>query len=109
MQTVIQVVCKKPSNSLRDAIINDKKLGDDEFQVKEAMRPGRSPGWTKITSTATGRQGSINIQWIDSTNMLICRVINKGDGKPNLIVGDFVDYLLRRHGRRLKFIMILPE
>ncbi len=108
MQTVIQIVCKR-GVSLRESIANDKKLADDHFQVKEIRRPGRNPGWTKIVSTWPDRQGSINIEWIDSTNMLICRVINKGAGTPNLIVGDFVDYLLRRHRRRLKFLMVLPE
>jgi hypothetical protein len=35
-------------------------------------------------------------------------VVNKGRGKPNLIIGDFVNYLLRRHNRRVKFITVLP-
>jgi hypothetical protein len=34
---------------------------------------------------------------------------SKGAGTPDLIVGEFVTYLLRRYRRRLKFITILPE
>jgi hypothetical protein len=29
--------------------------------------------------------------------------------KPNLIIGDFVDYLLQRHRKRVKLITVLPS
>jgi hypothetical protein len=109
MQTVIHVVCKPDTNSLREAIASDKKLAEEGFEVKEVMRHGRNPGWTKIVGTYEGRQGSINLEWINSSNMLICRVVNKGAGTPNLIVGDFVDYLLKRYRKRVRFITILPQ
>jgi len=71
-------------------------------------KAGRSPGSTKVRSRAEGRRGSINVQWNTATRVLSCRVINKGSGKPNLIIGDFVDYLLQRHRRRIKLITVLP-
>jgi hypothetical protein len=94
---------------VRDAIANDPKLNAHDFDVLLEQKAGRAPGWTKLRSRAKGRRGSINIQWSAATKVLSCRVVNKGPGKPNLIIGDFVDYLLQRHRRRVKLITVLPE
>ncbi len=51
---------------------------------------------------------SMNIQWDSATTILTCRVINRGSGRPNLIIGDFVDYLLSRYRRRIKLVTVLP-
>lgn len=107
MQTLVQVICT-PGPSLRDAIANDPKLDARQFELLLERKAGRSPGWTKLRSRAEGRRGSINIQWSSATKVLSCRVVNKGLGKPNLIIGDFVDYLLQRHRRRIKLITVLP-
>lgn len=61
-----------------------------------------------MKSQVEDRRGSINVQWNAATKVLSCRVVNKGSGKPNLIIGDFVDYLLQRHRRRIKLITLLP-
>ena len=108
MQTLVQVVCT-PGLSVRDAIANDAKLDAHGLEVVLERKAGRFPGWTKLRSHAEGRRGSINIQWNTATKVLSCRVVNKGSGKPNLIVGDFVDYLLRRHRRRVRVITVLPS
>ena len=107
MQTLVQVICT-PDPSLRDAIANDPKLDARHFEILLERKAGRSPGWTKLRSRAEGRRGSINIQWGAATKVLSCRVVNKGSGKPNLIIGDFVDYLLQRHRRRIKLITVSP-
>ena len=107
MQTLVQVVCT-PGLSMRDAIANDTKLDAHNFEILRERKAGRFPGWTKVRSRAEGRRGSINVQWNTATRVLSCRVINKGSGKPNLIIGDFVDYLLQRHRRRIKLITVLP-
>ena len=107
MQTLVQVICS-PGPSIRDAIANDAKLEAHYFEVVRERKPGRSPGWTKLKSRAEKRRGSINLQWSATTKVLLCRVVNKGAGKPNLIVGDFVDYLLQRHRRRIKIINVVP-
>lgn len=107
MQTLVQVICT-PGTSVRDAIANDPKLAAHAFEVVLERKTGRSPGWTKLRSRAEGRRGSLNIQWSAATKILSCRVVNKGPGKPNLIVGDFVLYLLQRHRRRVKFIAVVP-
>ena len=107
MQTLVQVICT-PGLSVRDAIANDRKLSAHDFEIVLERKAGRSPGWTKLRSHAEGRRGSINIQWSAATRVLSCRVVNKGSGKPNLIIGDFVDYLLQRHRRRIKVITVLP-
>lgn len=108
MQTLVQVICT-PGVSVRDAIANDRKLGSHDFEVVLERKAGRSPGWTKLRSRADGRRGSINIQWNGSTRVLSCRVVNKGSGKPSLIIGDFVEYLLQRHRWRLRVITVFPE
>ena len=107
MQTLVQVVCT-PGLSMRDAIANDPKLDAHNFEILLERKAGRFPGWTKVRSRAEGRRGSINMQWNTATKVLSCRVVNKGSGKPNLIIGDFVDYLLQRHRRRIKLISVLP-
>ena len=107
MQTLVQVICT-PGLSVRDAIANDTKLEAHHFEVVLERKAGRSPGWTKLRSRAEGRRGSINIQWNAATKVLSCRVVNKGAGKPNVKIGDVVDYMLQRHRRRVKLITVLP-
>ena len=108
MQTLIQVVCTK-GKSLRDAIVNDPKLEKDfSFALGKEREPGRSPGWAKIRSHGDNRQGALNVAWDAKTSILLCRVVNRGAGKPNLIVGDFVDYLLARHCKRIEVVTIIP-
>jgi hypothetical protein len=107
LQTLVQVICT-PGPSVRDAIANDSKLTAHNFEVLLERKAGRSPGWTKLKSRAEGRRGTINIQWNAATKVLSCRVVNKGPGKPNLIIGDLVDYLLQRHRRRIRLVTVLP-
>lgn len=108
MQILIQVICSK-SRSLRQEIVKDRKLDKYGLSVSEEKRQGRLPGWSKIHSTLPDRDGAINIEWDAKTNVLFCRVITRGSGKPNLIIGDFVDYLLRRFTLRIKTINIIPR
>ena len=108
MQTLVQVICTAGA-SVRDAIANDAKLGRHHFEILYEHKPGRSPGWTKLRSLAPGRRGTINIQWNTATKVLSCRVVNKGAGKPNLVIGDFVLYLLQRHRRRIRMITVFPQ
>ena len=109
MQTTIQAICSH-GKSLREAIEGDvEKTTNGDFQLVTRRRVGRNPGWATIKSKHADRQGTIRLQLIDSTDMLLCRVVNRESGRPNLIVGDFVDYLLRRHSTRVKFITILPD
>jgi len=108
LQTLVQVVCT-PGSSVRDAIANDVRLGDHYLEVVLERKAGRFPGWTKLRSRAPGRRGTINLQWNGATRVLSCRVVNRGSGKPNLIIGDLVNYLLRRHRRRVKSITVFSD
>lgn len=107
-QLLVQVVCKK-GPSLRERISIDKKLGEFEFEVREQKRKGRAKGWTKIRSTLPDRWGALNLEWDADTSVLICRIVNRRQGTPNKIVGDFVDYLFERHRRRIQAINIFPR
>ena len=108
MQVLVQVVCT-PGPSVRDAIAKHSKLEDHHLKVTEQKRPGRSRGWTKVRSTVPGRHGAINLEWDADTGVLVSRVVTRGRGKPNLIIGDFVDFLLRRFRGRIQAINIIPR
>ena len=108
MQILIQTICSK-GRSLREAIANDARLERHDLQVVHQKRPGRSRGWAKLRSTLPDRHGAINLEWDADTNVLISRVVTKGKGKPNLIVGDYIDYLLARHSRRIQAINVIPR
>jgi hypothetical protein len=94
---------------MRDAIARNSKLEDHYLKVTEQRRQGRSRGWTKVRSTEPERHGAINLEWDADTNILISRVVTRGRGKPNLIIGDFVDFLLRRFPARIQAINIIPR
>lgn len=108
MQILIQVICSK-GRSLRQEIVKDRKLDRYGLSVSEEKRPGRPHGWAKVHSTSYDRHGAINIEWEAKTRVLLCRVVTRGAGKPYLIIGDFVDYLLQRFARRIITINIIPR
>ena len=108
MQTLLQVVCTK-GKSLRDSIVNDRKLSEDKFKIQKKRKRGRQHGWAKIHSIADGRRGALNLRWASDTHIMECRVVNRGAGRPHLILGDFIDYLFRHHCKRIKAVMILPR
>lgn len=108
MQTLIQVICNhKQKGSLREAIANDKRLKNFELFVSKQKDPERPIGWAKIHSTENKR-GAINITWDGQTRVLECRVITKLGNKPNEIIGDFLNYLLKRHYKKIKVINLFP-
>lgn len=108
MQTLVEVHCKR-GRSLREAMANDRRLAKHGLEMLKEHQPGRAPGWAKLRGTQPGRQGTVNIEWDASTHVLSCRVVNRGRGKPNLIIGDLVDYLLARHRARIVAILVVPK
>ena len=108
MQILVQVICKK-GKSLRDSIVNNKNLTDHLLKASEQKKMNRSKGWAKIHSTEQDRHGAINIEWDSDTSILIARVITKGKGKPNLIIGDFIDFLFSQYRQRIQAVNIIPR
>lgn len=108
MQTLIQVVCSE-KKSLRDVIAHDERLNKFNFCVEAKQKPGRSPGWAKIHSKDANVRGAINITWQSRVNILNCRVITKGTGKPANIIGDFTKYLLARFSKKIQSVIIVPR
>ncbi len=108
MQILIQVITNS-KRSLRLAIANDSKLESYNFKVSEHKRNHRDNGWAKIHSTLSDRRGAINIHWDSKSKILLCRIVNKGEAKPNLIVGDFIHYLFAKHRSKVQAINILPR
>ncbi len=105
MQTLVQVYSTY-RHSLRDVIVKDGRLKNFKLSVSEERRPGRPHGWSKLHTIDKEGYGAINIEWHQSTKMLICRVVTKGAGRPNLIIGDFIDYLLACHRTKIGAITI---
>jgi hypothetical protein len=105
MQTLIHVACSK-GTSLRTAIEKDARLKDCGLKILREKQSGRRPGWAKLRGTDQGRQGTVNIQWDSSSAVLSCRVINKAAGRPNLLVGDLIAYLLDRYSKRIKHLTL---
>ena len=108
MQTLIQVVCSE-KKSLRNVIAHDDKLEKFNFYIEAKRKSGRSPGWAKIHSIDPHIRGAININWQGRVNILNCRVITKGTGKPANIIGDFIRYLLTRFARKIESIIVVPR
>jgi hypothetical protein len=104
MQTLIQVF-STGTTSLRDKVVNDRKLEKFGLQVAAHKKPGRSHGWSKLHML--GAHGAINIQWHAASQTLICRVVTRG-GKPHAITSAFIDFLLARLARQIAAIHILP-
>ena len=109
MQILIQVFLKSHQKSLRDVIVNDKKLEVFNLKVSAQKKTGRPHGWAKLHSNTKGIHGALNIQWEPAMRMLTCRVVTKGDGKPDFIIADFIEYLLTRHQKKIESISILPR
>lgn len=108
MQVMLQVICSK-GPSLRQSIVDDRRIEKYGLTVSEQKRQGRPHGWAKVHSTTNGRHGALNVEWDASTAVLLCRVVSRGDGKRNLVVGEFVDYLMQRFPKRIQAINILPR
>lgn len=99
MQIVVMALCRK-GTSLREAIGSDPKLADYSLSIGKKKQMGRSPGWMKVHSTDK-RRGAINLEWDAQAHVLMARVITRGANRPSAIVGDFINYLLARHGNRI--------
>jgi hypothetical protein len=89
--------------------VNDAALEDYHLRVDEKQRPGRSKGWAKLHSILPNRRGALNIEWDADTSILLCRVVNRGAGRPHLILGDFVDYIFHRHRKRIEAVNVVPR
>jgi len=107
MQSVIQVTCYR-GGSLREALANDRRLEKYNLAVSRQKTPGRSPGWAKLHSTDPDIPGAINLEWDPATKTLMARIVTKGKCTPDRITGDFIAYLIRRHRKRIRSILILP-
>jgi hypothetical protein len=108
MQTLVDIYCTR-GTSLREAIANDARLSRHGLEVLKEHQPGRAPGWAKLRGNKPGSQGSVNVEWDAAGQVLRCRVVNRGRGKPHYIVGDLVEYLLARHRSRIVGILVVPQ
>ncbi len=109
MQTIVQVICT-PGISLRDAIGTDPRIGEFQLQVTKQQTAGRSPGWSKLHSSAEPpRPGAVNIEWNARASILTCRVVTRSARHPSPIVGDLINYLAIRFTARVRTISIIPR
>jgi hypothetical protein len=103
MQILIQALCSR-GRSLREAIANDSRLRTHGLRVVREKQAGRAPGWMKLQSADFAR-GVLNVEWDTPSSVLSARVITRGSARPSPIVGDFINYLLIRHSRRVKAVI----
>ena len=101
MQIIVHVLCSG-SRSLRAAIVKDSAVSRFGLTVSEELRPSRKPGWAKVHSKDQ-RRGALNIEWHAAAGTLTARIVTRGR-KPSPIVGDFINYVLARHGGRVRAI-----
>ena len=107
MQTVIQIACTS-GPSLRDIVVRDeRRLAKFNLIVSEKKRQTRHRGWAKLHGTAQDANGAINVQWIASSQVLLCRVVTH-KLNPGPLSGDLMRYLLSTHRRRVQSIHIVP-
>ncbi len=105
MQTLVHVYCQGNLTSLRKQISEDTKLNDYNLWVIENKNKSRASGWSKIRSD--GDDGVLNLEWDAKTKLLLARAVNKMKTKPDMIIGNFISYLIGRHHKKIKLINIL--
>ncbi len=108
MQILIQTICTR-GRSLREAIVNDPRIDRHDLEVVHQKRPGRPRGWAKLRSTRPGRHGAINLEWDADAGVLVSRLVTRARRRPDLVIGDFIDYLFARHARRIQAVNIIPR
>jgi hypothetical protein len=72
--------------------------------LREFKSPERAPGWSKILGIDL--PGAINIKWEASSRMLTARAIAKRGNTPHKLLGEFIAYLIERHGRKVSSVNI---
>ncbi len=87
---------------------DDSRLEAFGLKVSRKLCPKRAKGWAKIHSTRPDRWGALNLEWDADARILLCRIVNRKKGSPELALGDFVAYLLRYYRRRITVINIVP-
>jgi len=61
-------------------IVKARRLKNFKLSVSEERKPGRPHGWSKLHTIDKEGNGAINIEWHQSTKMLVCRAVTKGAG-----------------------------
>jgi hypothetical protein len=106
MQVVMYIMAKPNQPSLRELIADDLSERDrgDGLEVTSKRTKGRPKGWAKIHKP--GSAGALNMDWDADAKTLVARVVTRGGNKPDELIGSFVAYLLRVHGRRISSITL---
>ena len=90
VQLLVQAICGR-GQSVRDAILKDKTLGEFHLKVTQQKKQDRSNGWSKVRSTDKGTHGAINVSWDSNTHVLLARVITRGGGDLGVAKASVVD------------------
>ena len=96
MQTSIHVFSKR-SDSLRESVLRNSKLGEFRLSVKQEKNPDRKPGWSKIQFE--DGPGVINLEWHRSTQTFVRRIVTRGTVSER-IAGAFISLVLPKTGTR---------
>jgi hypothetical protein len=104
MQVIMYVMAKPNQPSLRELIADDIAQRDrgDGLEIISKQTKGRSRGWSKIKKP--GSAGTLNIEWDADAKTLVVRAVTRGGNKPDELIGTFISYVLRVHGKRISSI-----
>jgi hypothetical protein len=89
--------------------MNDSKLEDYGFKVTYQKKTTKPKGWASIKSSNKTIKGTIKLEWDSKTSILLCRIINKGKGKPDYILGNLIQYLFSQYKKYIIMINIIPQ
>ena len=105
MQTIVQVITTSQV-SLRDKVVKDEqRLKGFGLEVEREIKSGRANGWAKLKSNRR-LPGALNLSWDAPTKTLVGRIVNRGSGRPDDLVGLFCSYLLSRFRGKITLIQI---
>jgi hypothetical protein len=104
MQVVMYIMAKPHQPSLRELIADDIARWDrgDGLEIISKQTKGRVRGWSKIKKL--GCAGALNIEWDADAKTLVVRAVTRAGNKPDQLIGTFVSYILRVHGKRISSI-----
>jgi len=104
MQIQMQAFGRR-QGSLRKIIADDLSAHPHPVLfLQEFKSPERAPGWSKILGIDL--PGALNIKWEASSRMLTARAIAKRGNTPHKLLGEFIAYLIERHGRKVASVNI---
>lgn len=106
MQYTLRIITKN-TQSLRATINRDERsLARYELVLLQEKSNARDNGWSKLRMA--GESGVINYSWDPASSTLTARCISKKRNNPNLVMAQFIWYLMDRFQKKIHSIILVP-